>query len=553
MMAALNQRKCPHLFRSRWERGTKWAFSLILFWATSAHAVINILDHGAVKDGSATSTEAFRKAIAAATQAGGGTVYVPPGTYVTGPIELASNLVLHIDAGATIRFPAQRLPYADGRVQGIECLQPIPLIGGTKLENVTIIGKGTITTDNAEWVQLMGAPIPASANSGGSAFGQPWNDLLAALQKQTPQPREMYLSAAPLLRPALIRFMECKNVTVEGIRIVGSSFWTIQMLYSERILIRDARLETFPGIFSGGIYIDSSRDVQITNCFLDNGDDAITLKAGKDADGLRVNRPTENVSISNCIIHRGSGAIVLGSETSGGIRNVIATNILCKGTQYGINIKSKRGRGGVIENIRIDNMTMEDVGIPISISTFFQMQGDMGLADEPVSVRTPRLRNIDISRITIDKSRGYPDFSWNPITAGDAAPPPPVTILIEGLPEVPIANLRISDVVATAKAGLKASHADGMELRNIRLNAESGPAFLIRDLKDPLLDNVGSTRPLATAPVIRMERASGGILRNSRASEGTDKFLSMPPGELNSIVQQANSIGAAKVVEEPSR
>lgn len=530
----------------------QWAVSFLLLICTTSQAAspISILDHGAVKDGSAPSTSAFQKAIAAAKTLGGGTVYVPPGTYVTGPIELASNLVLHIDAGATIRFPAQRLPYAQGRVQGIECLQPVPLIGGTNLENVTITGKGTITTDNAEWVRLMGAPIPATASGGGSAFGPAWNDLLSALQKQTPQPRELYLSAAPLLRPALIRFMECRNVTVEGVKIVGSSFWTIQMLYSDRILIRDASLETFPGIFTGGIYIDSSRDIRISDCFLDNGDDAITLKAGKDADGLRVNRPTENVTITNCIIHRGSGAIVLGSETSGNIRNVIATNIICKGTQYGINIKSKRGRGGVVENIRIDNMTMEDVGIPISVSAFFQMQGDMGLADEPVSVRTPRIRNIDIGRITIQGSRGYPDFSWNPITAGDDKPPPPVTILVEGLPEMPIEGIRLTDISATATAGLKASHTTGLELRNLRIDAQVGPPFHVRDAKGLVMDNAGTNRPAEGSPVIRLLRSPNAVVRNTTVPNLTGRFLSTGPDELRNLNLSGNAVGSSTVVEE---
>ena len=248
--------------------------------AWAAKPIFNVTDYGARNDGSASATEAIRAAIQAAKAAGGGTVFFPEGTYVTGPIELASNLVLDIGAGATLKFPATRLPYAPGRVQGIECLQPVPLIGGDHLENVTITGRGVITTDNAEWVRLMGGPTPKSATGAGSPFGQAWNDLLAALQVQTPQPESVYLKVAPLLRPDTIRVMNSRNVLIEKIRVLGASFWTMHLLYSDNVTIRNVSLETYPGIFTGGIYIDSSRNVRISDSYLDNGDDAITLKAG---------------------------------------------------------------------------------------------------------------------------------------------------------------------------------------------------------------------------------------------------------------------------------
>src|ERR1035437_213311 len=146
--------------------------------AWSAATVFNVLDYGAHNDGSAPATEAIRSAIQAAKVAGGGTVYIPAGKYVSGPIELVSNLVLHIEAGAIVQFPAARLPYSKGRTQGIETIGPVPLIGGHDLENVSITGRGFITTDNAEWTKLMGGPAPRSDSGPGSAFGPDWNHLL---------------------------------------------------------------------------------------------------------------------------------------------------------------------------------------------------------------------------------------------------------------------------------------------------------------------------------------------------------------------------------------
>ncbi len=134
-----------------------------------AEAFLNVLDYGAHNDGSAGSTEAIESAIQAASAAGGGTVYFPPGDYVTGPIALTNDLVLDVDAGATLRFPAVRLPFTQGREQGIECLTPVPLIGGRHLHNVTITGRGVLTTDNAAWLKLM-PRINSSETDIGTAF-----------------------------------------------------------------------------------------------------------------------------------------------------------------------------------------------------------------------------------------------------------------------------------------------------------------------------------------------------------------------------------------------
>ena len=153
-----------HLFRGA--RLLPAWFLLLSAWAWSAGPYFNVQEYGARNDGSTPATEAFRSAIQAAKAAGGGTVYIPAGTYLSGPIELVSNLVLEIDAGATVKFPAMRLPFTKGRQQGIECLTPVPLVGGQNLENVTIRGRGMLTTDNAAWrikapaCELSQAPLP---------------------------------------------------------------------------------------------------------------------------------------------------------------------------------------------------------------------------------------------------------------------------------------------------------------------------------------------------------------------------------------------------------
>jgi polygalacturonase len=290
-------------------------------------------------------------------------------------------------------------------------------------------------------------------------------------------------------------------------------------------------VETYPGIHTGGIYLSSSRYVRISDCFIESGDDGIVLKSGKDADGLRVNRPTENVTITNCTIRRAHGAVTLGSEIAGGLRNIVASNIICDSTQMGIRIKSRRGRGGFIEDIRFDTWTMENVGKAISISGYYAMEGEVYKGDTSVSDRTPRFRNIAISNITINH-------------AGEI-------IIIKGLPEMPVEGVRISDLVGSGKTGMKATNTINLELHYIRINTDQGPAFLFQNSKEMELDDVSTTKPVVNTPVIRIESCPGTVVRNCKAYPDTDIFLSVKPNELEDIMMTGNaSTNAKSLIQE---
>ena len=253
------------------------------------------------------------------------------------------------------------------------------------------------------------------------------------------------------------------------------------------------------------------------------------IKAGKDADGLRVNRPSENISISSCTIRRAHGAVTIGSETSGWIRNLVASNLTCSGTQMGVRLKSRRGRGGGIENVRFDNWVMQDVGQAINITSYYLMEGEMRRdAPEPVSKTTPVFRDVAISNMSIRGAR--------------------VVANIEGLPEMPISSLRISNIVASAQTGIKARHTDGMELRDVEAAAENGPAFLVRDSVELELYHVSTRKPLADAPVVRLDHTPGAIVRASRAFRGMGTFLSTGLGELKTIVLEGNVLGGTSRV-----
>ncbi len=498
-------------------------FFIVNIYAQNKNPFFNVLDYGTQNNGKGNASKGINAAIQAAKSAGGGIVYIPAGRYTCGPIKLVSNLELFIEAGAVLKFPAQNLPFTKGRNQGIECLAPVPLIGGHNLENVTIRGRGTITTSNAAWMKL-------KPRYGGSAAGPNWEKLLKSLEKKTPAPKELYLKAAKELRPPFIQVMNCKNVLIEGIHIIGSPMWPVHILYSYNVTVQDITVDTYPGIHTGGIYLDSSSFVRISNCYIQTGDDGIVLKAGKDADGLRVNRPTDNVTITNCTVRRAHGALTIGSETAGGIKNISVSNIICKDTQIGIRIKSRRGRGGYVKDVRFNNWTMENVGQAIKVTNFYAMEGEVYSGDTTVSNRTPCFSNIAISNITVDSAK--------------------VVININGLPEMPIKGLRISDLIGSGETGMKAANTIDLELHDVRINAEKGPAFLIRNSKELELDNVETSKPLPNTPVIRIASSPFAIVRNSKTFPGTDIFLSTPPGQLKDIVMVGNITNLAKKITE---
>jgi polygalacturonase len=322
------------------------------------------------------------------------------------------------------------LPFTKGRQHGVETLTPVPLIGGHDLENVTVEGRGVLMSNNDDWMKLHGRS-QAKGDDPGSANGEHWERLLDTLETGQTVPEEEYEKVAAELRPSFIRFMNSKNILVDGLRFLGSPMWTVHLLYSENAVVQNLVIETYPGVHTDGIVVDSSRFVKLDNDYIDTGDDGIVIKAGKGADGLRVNRPTENVAITNCTVHHAHGVVTIGSETSGSIRNIVASNMTGVDTAYGARIKSRSGRGGVVEDVNFDNWTMENVGHAIEVTNYYLMEGEKRTSEQPVSPKTPIFRNIALSNMTISGSK--------------------VLIAIDGLPEMPVQGLRISNVIGSAR------------------------------------------------------------------------------------------------------
>lgn len=500
------------------------AFSLIQAFAASP-AVYNALDHGVVPDGTTKNTAALAAVIAQIKTAGGGTLYFPPGRYLTGSVHLENNLTLHLEAGAVLLYSGDPTdsPLVQSRWEGTTAWTHGPLLYANGKENITITGRGTIDGQGQNWWNPQRSSDAARVERNRVAR-EAWQKVYARMQqggeggKVT---REDFVEAAGFIRPSLIVPYECKNIVIEGVTITNSPMWLLHTIYSENITVRGVSFVSH-GPNGDGYDIDSCRNVRISDCFFDTGDDCIVIKSGRDADGRRVGRPTELVTITNCVMHRGHGAVVIGSEMSGGIRDITASNIVTRGTDRGIRLKTQRGRGAVVENLRFDNWVIIDAPKEaIHITSNYSR-----MAEEPKSERTPTFRNIAISNVTV-------------VNAAQV-------VGIAGLSEQSVEQIRISDLKGTGKAGFVADAADDLELHDIRIDATEGPAFTFTNSRRLRLDNLGVTVPPAgDAPVIRLGNTAEVVLTGSLAVPGTRVFLEATGPQTAAVRLGGNELGAA--------
>ncbi|EHQ29188.1 glycoside hydrolase family 28 protein [Mucilaginibacter paludis] len=312
--------------------------------------VFKVLAYGAVNNGTTLNTSAIQKAIDACSAKGGGIVSFAPGKYLTGSIFLKKNVRLQIDKGVEL-LGSQNLddyPQMDTRIAGIEMKWPAALINIIDQENVAVTGEGLV-----------------------NAQGKPFWDKYWNMRKEYDPKGLRWIVDYDAQRPRTLLISGSSNITIKAITLQQAGFWTVQVLYSKYVTVDGIIVRNNidgHGPSTDGIDVDSSTYVLIQNCDIDCNDDDFCLKAGRDWDGLRVNKPTEYVVIRYCISRAGGGLLTLGSETSGGIRHVLATNLSGNGTGNGLNIKSATTRGGTVEDIHFKNITMNNIGNAIQIT-----------------------------------------------------------------------------------------------------------------------------------------------------------------------------------------
>ncbi|MVN20806.1 glycoside hydrolase family 28 protein [Mucilaginibacter sp. HMF7410] len=306
--------------------------------------------YGVVNDSTALNTKAIQKAIDACAAKGGGIVTFAPGKYLTGSVFLKKGVQLRLDKGVEIKGSQdiKDYPEIDTRIAGIEMKWPAALINVLDQQQVAVTGEGLV-------------------NAQGKVF---W-DYYWNLRKEYDPKGLRWIVDYDAKRPRTLLVSNSSDVTIKGITLQQAGFWTVQLLYSKNVTVDGITIRNNiggHGPSTDGIDVDSSSWVLIQNCDIDCNDDDFCLKAGRDWDGLRVNRPTEYVVIRDCVARKGAGLLTLGSETSGSIRHVLATNLVGNGTSNGLNIKSATTRGGTIEDIHFENITMNGVGTAMQIT-----------------------------------------------------------------------------------------------------------------------------------------------------------------------------------------
>lgn len=358
-----------------------------------ANQDFDIMKYGAKGNGDSDCTEAFRKAITACSEAGGGRVVVPAGVFLTGAIHLKSNVNLHVTKDAVISFfttPEDYLPAVYTRFEGTECLNYSPLIYAYGQENIAITGSGVLDGNAGinnwwRWKWTQKKDVAA---------------LCDAAEKQVPVDSRQFGSGFKL-RPNMIQPYRCKNILIEGVTFKNSPMWHIHPVLSQNITVRNVTVVGH-GPNNDGCNPESSKDILLENCFFDTGDDCIAIKSGRNADGRRVNVASENIIVRGCTMKDGHGGVVLGSEISGSVRNVFVENCVMDSPNLdrGLRIKTNSVRGGVIENVFMRKVEMPQVREAALHIDYFYQEGDTGQFQ-------PVVRNIFMTDVHCQKSE-YP-------------------------------------------------------------------------------------------------------------------------------------------------
>ncbi|WP_018479486.1 glycoside hydrolase family 28 protein [Pontibacter roseus] len=407
--------------------------------------------YGAVGDGTVDCTEAFRKAIAACNEAGGGRVVVPEGKYLTGPIHLKSNVNLHVVKNATILFstdPADYLPLVHTRWEGVELMGYSPLIYAFEEKNIAITGEGTLDgqANETNWWPWKGQKKYGWKEGTPSQQDADKRAALFQMAEDGVPVSERKFGEGSYLRPQFVQPYRCENVLIEGVTIINSPMWILNPVLCNNVTIQGVTVES-QGPNSDGCDPESSRNVLIKDCHFNTGDDCIAIKSGRNADGRRINVPSENIIIQNCTMENGHGGVVIGSEISGGVRNVFAENCRMNSPllDRALRIKTSSMRGGIVENIYLRNIEVGQIAQQvIRVNMFYEDSGSF----------MPTVRNVEVRNMKV-RNGGK------------------VGVLLEGYEQSPVENLRLVDVeINGVEKPYKFSNVKNIHFENVTINGE---------------------------------------------------------------------------------
>jgi polygalacturonase len=420
----------------------------------------DITKFGAIGDGRKDCTDAIRTAVAACAGAAGGRVVVPDGVFLTGSIRLKSRVNLHLSPGATLRFssdPRQYLPVVFTRFEGVECMNYSPLIYALDETDVAVTGSGLLDgqADAEHWWPWKGG----KNTKPGEPDQAPARARLVEMSNRRVPVAERVFGEGAFLRPNFIQPYRCQNVLIEGVTVRRSPMWEIHPVLSTNVTVRNVTIDSH-GPNNDGCDPESCRDVLIEGCSFDTGDDCIALKSGRNEDGRRVNVPIENVVVRDCVMKDGHGGVVIGSEISGGARNIFAEKCRMDSPQLdrALRIKTNAARGGVIEHVYMRDVTIGQVAESVVTVNFFYEEADKGAF-------LPVVRDVEVRNVTSGRSQ--------------------YSLLLRGFPRSPVTDVRLvdctfdnvekPDVLEAVKDVVLSNVKVNGRVRNERITTASGP------------------------------------------------------------------------------
>lgn len=500
---------------------------------------LNIQKLGAKPDGVTLNTQTINNAINTISKKGGGVVLIPKGIWLTGPIELKSNVNLHIQKSAIVLFTGDKSQYAliEGSYEGKKAARNQSPISATGVENIAITGKGIIDGNGDVWravnkAQLTEGQWKEKIASGGviRADGKTWYPSEQFL-KASVEGKSMLLTDGKkpadfadmkdFLRPNLLVLTQCKKVLIEGVTFQNSPAWCLHPLMTENLTIRNVVVKNPEYAQNGdGMDIESCKNFLIEGCTLDVGDDAICIKSGKDEEGRKRRMPTENGVIRNNVVYNGHGGFVIGSEMSGGARNLFVYDCTFMGTDKGLRFKSVRGRGGVVENIYAKNIYMKDIAqeaIFFDMYYFVKFATDSPRDERPiVNEGTPIFRNMKFENIVCHGAKKG--------------------IFVRGLPEMPIQNIAIENATLQAEEGAILIDASGITCKNVALLSEkTEPIISIENSQKITFDNIEVSKGAKRFFTISGDRTQNITVLKTKLEQASQK-VEWKSGAIESVL-----------------
>jgi len=497
---------------------------------------LSIKKYGAVSDGNTLNTKSINATIDALSKKGGGVVLIPSGLWLTGPVVLKNNINLHLAAGATLLFTADKneYPLIEANWEGLQQMRNQSPISATNASNIAITGAGIIDGNGDGWRMVKKDKLNETqwkklVESGGLLSGDkktwyPSEKTLKGSQLQNPgvispeKDAAFYESIKDFLRPNLVLLTSCKYVLLEGVTFQNSPAWCLHPLMCENLTVRNVFVKNPWYAQNGdGIDAESCKNVLIENSVFDVGDDALCMKSGRDAEGRKRGMPIENVVIRNCTVYAAHGGFVIGSEMSGGARNIYVNNCTFIGTDIGLRFKTTRGRGGIVENIFIKDIYMKDIPAEAILFDMYYMAKDpVALVGEkrelpkvelkPVDETTPQFKNFHISNVYCNGAEK--------------------AIFIRGLPEMHVKDIVLENMVFQAKKGMDIQEASNISFKNINvISAETDPVIDIVQSDKLVFDNIKYKNAAELLFRVSGERSNSINIKNTDASKAKEKIV----------------------------